>query len=80
MDTHTDEPEAAMALEWHLDVTAEPAEPYNFTNVNPKLVFVLALLAALVAVSGVLCAYLLIRSSIDAGIIPEPPSLRSNVY
>jgi hypothetical protein len=79
MMTHLEDPEIAISPEWCLDHTGSAAEPYKFNNVDPKSVFLLALLAALVALVAVLCAYLLIQYSIDAGAIPEPPALATNV-
>lgn len=73
--TESEDLKAEMQPEWHLNETAEASEPHNFTNVNPRSVFILALLAATAAVSIVLSAYLLIQFSIEAGYIPAPPSL-----
>ncbi|MGQ7828484.1 hypothetical protein [Altererythrobacter sp. Z27] len=75
MKTHSDEYQSTMSPEWHLDETAEVAEPYNFSSVNPRSVFALALLAAVVAVAAVLTAYLLIQFAMNAGAIPAPPAL-----
>lgn len=63
--------------EWKLDETAEDAEAYQFKNVNPKLVFLLALAAGFLAVTIIYLGYVALSLAIDAGYISEPPRLQS---
>ncbi len=68
-----------MSLEWQLDETSTEAESYNFQNVNPKVVFLLALAASFTAVCCIYLAYSLIEQLMSAGFIPQPPSLSQYV-
>ena len=65
--------------EWKLEEGTEAAETYRFENINPKLVFLLALAAGGLAVAIIYFCYVAVSSAIDAQIIPEPPRLQGLV-
>lgn len=65
--------------EWMLDETADEVDSYQFANINPKLVFLLALATAIVAVGCVYFAYVWVNLAIDAELIPQPPRLQALV-
>ncbi|SFP09175.1 hypothetical protein [Qipengyuania nanhaisediminis] len=65
--------------EWKLEDAADKADSYQFKNTNPKLVFLLALAAGLLAVAIIFFAYVIVSLSIDVGLIPQPPRLRGLV-
>lgn len=66
-----------MSLEWQLDDSINAAEPYEFENVQPGAVFLLALGAALGAIASVYLIYAAIELAIEARFIPSPPALQA---
>ena len=65
--------------EWELDENAQDADSYEFANVNPRLVFLLAFAVAFVAVACVYLAYASVSLAIEAEMIPQPPRLQGLV-
>lgn len=65
--------------EWKLDESQQDADSYEFANVNPRLVFLLALAVAFVAVACVYFAYVSVSLAINAELIPQPPRLQGLV-
>lgn len=65
--------------EWKLDESPQDADSYEFANVNPRLVFLLALAVAFVAVACVYFAYVSVSLAINAELIPQPPRLQGLV-
>lgn len=65
--------------EWKLDESAQDADSYEFASVNPRLVFLLALAVAFLAVACVYFAYVSVSLAIEAGMIPQPPRLQGLV-
>ena len=65
--------------EWKLDEDADDAESYEFANVNPKSVFLLALAVAFVAVALTYFAYVSVTLAVDSETIPQPPRLQGLV-
>ena len=65
--------------EWELEEGGENAETYRFENINPRLVFLLALAAGALAVAVIYFGYVAVSLAIDAQIIPEPPRLQGLV-
>lgn len=65
--------------EWKLEESSQDAESYEFANVNPRLVFLLALAVACVAVACVYFAYVSVSLAIEAELIPQPPRLQGLV-
>lgn len=65
--------------EWELEDGAEDAETYRFENVNPRLVFLLALATGILAVAVIYFGYVAVSLAIDADIIPGPPRLQDLV-
>ena len=68
-----------MTQEWNLDESEEDVEDYRFSNVNPNIVLVLAIGAAIFAVGAIYFAYALVNLAIDGGLIPYPPRLQEYV-
>ena len=66
-------------LEWQLEEAANEGASYQFANINPKLVFLLALAAGILAVAVIYLGYTAITLLIDAGLIPQPPRLQGLV-
>lgn len=64
-----------MARKRQLDETAKETESYNFQNVNPKVVFLLALVVAFASVCFIYISFAIIQYLIGIGWIPRPPSL-----
>lgn len=62
--------------EWNLKDGLGSEAAYQFENINPKLVFLIALAAAFVAVACVYFAYVSLSIAIEAGLLPNPPRLR----
>lgn len=65
--------------EWKLEEEAGGSETYQFSNVNPKQVFLLALVAGLTAVGIVFAGYVAVTSAVDEGYIADPPRLQGLV-
>ena len=65
--------------EWELVENAQDADSYEFANVNPRLVFLLAIAVAFVAVACVYFAYASVNLAIEADMIPQPPRLQGLV-
>ncbi|NNC53356.1 MAG: hypothetical protein HKO08_09995 [Erythrobacter sp.] len=65
--------------EWKLDESTQDADSYEFANVNPRLVFLLALAVGFVAVACVYFAYVSVSLAIEADMIPQPPRLQGLV-
>ena len=62
--------------EWELKEGADSPQTYQFDNVNPKLVFLLALAVGVLAVVVIYFGYVAVNAAMDAGIIPHPPRLQ----
>ncbi|MBT8426505.1 MAG: hypothetical protein KJO02_00600 [Erythrobacter sp.] len=62
--------------EWKLDESTQDVDSYEFANVNPRLVFLLALAVGFVAVACVYFAYVSVSLAIEADMIPQPPRLQ----
>ena len=68
-----------MPLEWHLSEPESGLTDHQYDNIRPRSVFLLALAASFVAVSGVYLCYEGVNAAIAYNIVPPPPALQQYV-